>query len=120
MAAGLRTLRNDGIDPALLQPHCLLDGRGRREHLRAPGFHAGHKIRRGQPEMKAHPLWLERLQSIGCRGAERGARTSAGARVRINSELPEVRRQKLAPCRFSRRLARGPRVAKEIDILKLG
>src|ERR1700727_94906 len=69
--------------------------------------------------MKTHHLWLERLQSIGCRGAERGARTSARARARINSELPEVRRQILAPCRFSRSLARGRRVAKEIDIVRL-
>ena len=116
MTAGLRALRNDGIDASLLQPQRFCDSRGRGDHLRAPFRYARHEIRGRQAKMKAHHGRLELLQHIGRRGNEGLARGAAGALVRLNSVLPEVGSQQLAPGRFAPRIRNRHGVAKEIDV----
>jgi len=85
MAARLKALRNDSINSMRCQPTRLFDGGGRREDLRAPGFHSRQQFGRGQTKMKAHHRRLEFAQHVRGFGIE-GARP--GPTEMVSGSIP--------------------------------
>src|SRR5690554_8183842 len=102
MSTRLQTLRDDGIHAVFLQPQCLFNCGGGREHLGAPSADTRQQLRRRQSEVKADYRRAKRRQYVGELCAERSATSAVGNRVGIDVVFSVVWRERRAPGLFTR------------------
>ena len=119
MAAGLKALRDDGIDPTLGEP-ARLRNRGRRtQHDRTGSLNARYQFPRRKAEMEAHDL-RPRLLYHGAESAiERRTDGERRRRRGIEPELAIIGHKTLAPARFARRVGRRRRMTEEVHVERL-
>ncbi len=116
MAAGLETLRDDGIDAALLEPERFGDGRRARDDARAARAHALEQRRIGKAVVEADDARPQLLDECGADGVERDPGRAGGNGRRVDAELAVVRRQRGSPRCFARRSGTGARWQKKLTL----
>jgi hypothetical protein len=116
MAAGLEALRDDGVATLLVEPARFCDRRRRRQHLGACRLHALEQRIIGQAEMEVDDLGLQLLDERAQALVERLAIRARHVGLRVKAELDVIRREPLAPGRFSLGIEARRLVAEEVDV----
>src|ERR1700689_1080959 len=116
MSSGFKSLRDDGIGPARLEPTRFVHRSSRREYPRAPFSHSLQQVGRRQAEMKAHHGGFELGQHIRGFGVERRTPSTRGDGVYVKPELSVIRRKRRSPGGFPLRAGRWRLVGEEIYV----
>ncbi len=115
MPTGLHALRDHDVHSARFEVACLVDGRGARQHERAPAFHPVEQVEGGQAEVEAHHGGTEGFEDVG-RVVIEGSAQRTGARLQGQAELLVVRSERLAPRGFPVGVGRRHGVTEEVDV----
>ncbi len=116
MAAGLRPLRDHGVDAARFKPARLGDCRRRGINLGSRSLHPREERRIRKAEMEAHDRGLRGLDDLRHCGVERRASGAASRSRRIEARLGVSAREALEPPRMLIRIGPGRLMAEEVDV----